>query len=265
MKQKSRIASKLFAVLVVLTLISCCFLGTTFARYTSSGVGGSATVAAAKWSLSIKSEEETGVESTTVSSTVLSPSDEENSAEGTPRSNTSEKILVAVITNDGQVDAKVTEIGLVKDEATLKEHSTLTDERTKEKGYEVTIGTAPTDMYYADGTPIEAEDYHNSSEDSIIDMFTFDFYYSLGADAVDGSEAFPDDGVVVPVKQGETTNNVLYIYATITWTSDDETCGGTAADKRDTWIATCVTGIEWELYYKAEQVSTVPSASQTSG
>lgn len=52
MKQKTRIASKLFAALVVLTLISCCFLGTTFARYTSGG-SGTATVTVADWNVNV--------------------------------------------------------------------------------------------------------------------------------------------------------------------------------------------------------------------
>lgn len=50
MKQKTRIASKLFAALVVLTLISCCFLGTTFARYTSTSTG-EAMIHVANWSI----------------------------------------------------------------------------------------------------------------------------------------------------------------------------------------------------------------------
>lgn len=50
MKQKTRIASKLFAALVVLTLISCCFLGTTFARYTSTSTG-KAIIRVANWSI----------------------------------------------------------------------------------------------------------------------------------------------------------------------------------------------------------------------
>lgn len=52
MKQKTRIASKLFAALVVLTLISCCFVGTTFARYTSTG-SGVASVVVAKWDINV--------------------------------------------------------------------------------------------------------------------------------------------------------------------------------------------------------------------
>ena len=43
-----RFELKLSFILVVLTLLSCCFLGSTFARYTSGGTG-TATVQVAKW------------------------------------------------------------------------------------------------------------------------------------------------------------------------------------------------------------------------
>ena len=55
MKQKSRIVSKLFAALVILTLISCCFLGSTFARYTSKSTG-TASVGVAKWDVDITND-----------------------------------------------------------------------------------------------------------------------------------------------------------------------------------------------------------------
>ena len=48
MVKKKRIVSKLILALVVLTAISCCFLGSTFARYTSGGSGASS-VDVAKW------------------------------------------------------------------------------------------------------------------------------------------------------------------------------------------------------------------------
>ena len=48
MTKKKNIASKLVLVLFVLTLISCCLLGSTFARYVSSG-SGQASVGIAKW------------------------------------------------------------------------------------------------------------------------------------------------------------------------------------------------------------------------
>lgn len=40
--EKKRISSKIFVALAALTLVSCCFLGTTFARYTTGTTSGSA-------------------------------------------------------------------------------------------------------------------------------------------------------------------------------------------------------------------------------
>lgn len=52
MTNKKSIVSKLLLGLVLLTLISCCFLGSTFARYTSGG-SGSASTGIANWSIDI--------------------------------------------------------------------------------------------------------------------------------------------------------------------------------------------------------------------
>ena len=52
MTQRKSIGAKLFIALIALTLISCCFLGSTFARYTSGGKG-SASTGVAKWSIDV--------------------------------------------------------------------------------------------------------------------------------------------------------------------------------------------------------------------
>lgn len=88
---KKNIFSKLFVALVVLTLISCCFLGSTFARYTSEGTG-SASVEVANWKIDVTGGGTEGA--TEVSFTQqLSPSAED----GTGRVNSTGRILVATI------------------------------------------------------------------------------------------------------------------------------------------------------------------------
>lgn len=110
-KEKKRIASKLFAALVILTLISCCFLGVTYARYTSSGTG-SATVGVAPWEIGF---ETTDTEETTITAALdmISPSSAEYTGEAydeeAVRSNTSDSyVLVATIINNSAVNANVT-------------------------------------------------------------------------------------------------------------------------------------------------------------
>ena len=53
MTKRKNVVSKMLLLVLILTLISCCFLGSTFARYTSSG-NGSATLNVAKWAIDIK-------------------------------------------------------------------------------------------------------------------------------------------------------------------------------------------------------------------
>lgn len=86
-------------MVLLLTLVSCCFLGSTFARYTSRGTG-SATVSVAKWDIT------EGDDSITFNVTnKLSPAMEGYT--GSARINSTGKILVATIENSGDVNALV--------------------------------------------------------------------------------------------------------------------------------------------------------------
>ena len=75
MTKKKNMIARICGLLIVLTLISCCFLGTTFARYTSN-VSGTASVTVAKWDIDF-----------------------------------GDLVKVATITNEGDVDALVTITG----------------------------------------------------------------------------------------------------------------------------------------------------------
>ena len=99
MTKKRGIFSKLFFSVVMLTLISCCFLGSTFARYTSGG-SATGTLDVAKWD--VKNTKG----SLNVTFDQLSPSKE--AYVGTPRTHSTGKMLVATIENKGDVDALVT-------------------------------------------------------------------------------------------------------------------------------------------------------------
>lgn len=114
MTKRKSIVSKILLLAVALTLISCCFLGSTFARYTSGG-SGSATMNVAKWDV----KNTTG--SISVNFDELSPSKEEYTS--TPRTHSTAKVLAATIANNGDVDASIT---LTADGETLT--NTLTDD-----------------------------------------------------------------------------------------------------------------------------------------
>lgn len=100
MTQKRKLVSKLFVAVVVLTLVSCCFLASTFARYTSGG-GGKGTVEVATWAISGPGEGE-------INATFGQLSPSKAAYEGTDRTHSTAPVLVATIKNTGDVDALVT-------------------------------------------------------------------------------------------------------------------------------------------------------------
>ena len=108
MTQRKSIGAKLFIALIALTLISCCFLGSTFARYTSGG-NGSASTGVAKWSIDVKGGGTSGNMDVDFTNK-LSPSMDNFAGEsaGQERTNSTGKILIATIKNTGEVAAKVT-------------------------------------------------------------------------------------------------------------------------------------------------------------
>lgn len=93
--EKRRVVTRLCIALVVLTLLSCCFLGSTFAKYVTGG-SGNATVGIAKWDVAV-----TPAGSGNVEFGKLSPSVTEST-------HSTGYIVVAEITNSGDVDAEVT-------------------------------------------------------------------------------------------------------------------------------------------------------------
>lgn len=104
MTQKKRIASKLFLLVLVMTLISCCFLGSTFARYTS-GASGTGSLTVAKWDIVF--DEVAGTDtSLDVTFEKLSPS--KAAYTDTARTHSTAVVPVATIKNKGDVAALVT-------------------------------------------------------------------------------------------------------------------------------------------------------------
>ncbi len=102
MAQKNRAVSRMFFLILMLTLISCCFLGSTFARYVTTD-DASAKFDVASWKVShAEGDTVTAFDS-------LSPSmkDFTTTTSGEDATNSTAKKLVATITNDGDVDALV--------------------------------------------------------------------------------------------------------------------------------------------------------------
>ena len=93
--EKKRILSKVLIVLVALTLLSCCFMGSTFAKYVTNG-SGSASMTIADWDVAIEKEQQGNVTITDLSPDVDGAS------------HSTRWIKVAAISNSGDVSADVT-------------------------------------------------------------------------------------------------------------------------------------------------------------
>lgn len=253
-----RIFSKLFAALVVLTLISCCFMGTTFARYLTTN-SNTASVNVASWVVDMTAAGNTSEGKTTLFFDKLSPNKNESGATGANLEKSTAKMLVATITVEAEVDAKLTlDFGniIIKNAA----------------GKEVFAngGVSPEAKYgFATGTTISYND--------VAGVFSINFY--AGTSKVDnapkalGSEG---DGWKVSDTSDTTwektitknTTTTIYLFADVTWTTyyqgntgiNDNLEGEANADKFDTWIGGNVEYLEWNLTYTAAQASEAPNA-----
>lgn len=230
MTKKKNIASKLVLVLFVLTLISCCLLGSTFARYVSGGTG-SASVGIAKWEINISGQ---GVGTTDFELNTQGISPDDSAYDGsTTRVNETGKILVATIENKSDVAADVS----------------------------VSLGTMAItcDVLYGDG--IDADNWNDpdaaASEGQIRQVLQIKLYW-------DYSETYSNKGQEWSGEKelAAATNGIgggkIYIFAEVTWTSMDATYGENAADAIDTWIGENVTKISANITFSAVQGSELP-------
>lgn len=241
MKQKTRIASKLFAALVVLTLISCCFLGTTMARYTSAGTG-KATVEVAKWDIDFTGPA-TGEATLTFSN--LSPDYETtyNAENPVNATNSTGRKLVAIIDNKSEVAAQVT------------------------------LKLSDIDVASGSDSQFGQHAYNDDPMKEYVEaVFSIKFYNSDTDSATDIEYTLNDNGEYTLTLEPATdtsTNTQMAIYAEVTWTTYydntdsnssaiDNNWKGVNADKLDTWIGEHISYVSWDLSYTAVQASELP-------
>ena len=221
---KKRILTRVLVVLAALTLLSCCFLGSTFARYVTSAKG-SAQVGVAKWDVAVTPAETLDV---TVDANKLSPSmtvyDSSKHA-ANPRSKTSDKFLVATIANTGDVGATIT----------------------------VSAGTSA-DCVVIEKPETGSDNYNNFTKTEAVKCFSIKFYKSDTDSADDATDDLDTTTATLAAKNG-----ILYIFAEVTWTSQDT--AQESGDALDTWIGQYVTSVSWTLTYEAVQASELPTTS----
>ncbi len=219
MEKKKRIVSKLVLALVLVAVVSMCFVGVTLARYVS-GTNGSSTANVAKWDVSFGDEE-------TISVTfgAFSPRDAEYSSDtgaATPRTNESVRTQAVVITNNGDVEADVT--------LTLGKNMTVTEAAGAEE-----FGTTGYTETSIDDNP---------TENQVKGLFTFKFYDAPS----DGKEIKSGVAFTLAPEASKT------IYATIVWTSADASLK-TNADALDTWVGENIESVGIEFTVSAVQGS----------
>lgn len=242
MTKKKNIFVKLFVALVALTLISCCFLGSTFARYTSGG-SGSASVDIAKWDIALTSNGSTELSDATKIEFAqkLSPDfDGTFNSSANSRVNKSEKQLVAVIENKGDVAATVT---ITKGDLV----AALSDSKQLDAGTGITTANS--------------DDKQSASEAQFAAVFTLTLYQSRTEGAENATTEVNDvnDAIQLAAATNGENGGKVYIYAEISWTSQDNGSTEEVADAIDTWFGKYLTSISFTVSYKAVQASEIPN------
>lgn len=216
---KKRILTRVLIVIAALTLLSCCFLGSTFARYVTNA-SGTAQIGVAKWDVAVTPAETLDV---TVDANKLSPSMtvyDSSTHAANPRSKTSDKFLVATIANTGDVNAEIT----------------------------VSSSSASCDKIEKPTT--NNSDYEKYSENEAVDCFSIKFFTSTTNSAESANKGL--EGAL-----NVETDKTIYIFAQVTWTSQDT--AEKSGDALDTWIGKYVTSVSWTLSYTATQNSELPT------
>ncbi len=233
MTKRKGIVSKLFVAVVALTLISCCFLGSTFARYTSKG-NGSATTNVALWDIDFGAGEDAGSADVTLDK--LSPAAGEYKGSSDKRTNATGKVLVATITNNGDVDASVTV------EAGALAVKLLSGKQYSTTGYGNNAGALTGD---------------GATQWQVETLFSIKLYQGNTQEGTGAAEI--EDAIPVAAKSSDSATTV-YIFAEVTWTSHDELMEVTS-DAIDTWAGENVESVKYAISYSAVQVSKLPAGN----
>lgn len=231
---KKRILTRVLVVLAALTLLSCCFLGSTFARYVTNA-SGSGTVGVAKWSVSFE-----GVGTSAISFGKLSPSKDVWNGT-TARQNTidiKDNAAALTITNNSEVDA------------------------------DVTVKIAAPTFNYHNGKGTIGETGAPSMEQAL-KVIAFQYALDTGSTAYGSLEwnsvAVTGSSVKVTLNASGGTTTTAKLYLRVVWTSlDTEKLYGTGAsaanaDNLDTWFGQNVDTVTANLTYSAVQASELPT------
>lgn len=230
---KKRILTRVLVVLAALTLLSCCFLGSTFARYVTSA-SGTAQIGVAEWDVSVTPSADLNV-----STNKLSPS-KDVFVSGDVRKHSTETLQFASFTNSGDVDATVT--------LTLSANVSLKDMDDDVMSLPATLGSEDYELTQADANAVFTLSLQLWTKGGITDIKP-----STSGNTVTYTFNLPK-GVT------GTDNEVCKLLGTITWTSDISGDEAGEADKRDTLLGENVRSVHFGVSYSAVQAEELPTA-----
>ena len=247
--KKMRIFSKLFAALVVLTLISCCFMGTTFARYLSTTTG-TASVNVAEWGIAFADGDTTSDTKFNVEFADLSPDMTERTESGTSskRTHSTGKVLVGTIENTGDVTALVTINYENADSAVGGPYEVVT--LKKGKDYDATG---------YDNNSAGGVTGSGASKSQVYSLFSIELYYGYDENASTTPLASGQQVSLAGKNDVGNNNRKIWIFAECVWTTHDE-LNPWVADAIDTWAGENVTKVSYTLNITAAQASEAPIA-----
>ena len=227
---KKRILTRVLIVIAALTLLSCCFLGSTFAKYVTNETG-TAQVGVAKWDIDVEVPAASGgTSAVTVNTGKLSPDDtvyDQATHATKPRFHTSDKFLVAIVTNNSDVKATIT----------------------------VSAGTSA-DCNVIEEPATGADNYNDFTKTEAVKCFSIKFYTSDTNSAAAATEELASETLDAKT---DSATDAIYIFAEVTWTSQDT--AEKSGDALDTWIGQYVTSVSWTLTYSAVQDSELPTTT----
>lgn len=229
---KKRILTRVLIVIAALTLLSCCFLGSTFARYVTNA-DGTAQIGVAKWDVSV-----TPSSALDVSTNKLSPS-KDTFVSGNVRKHSTETLQFASFTNSGDVDATVT--------LTLSANVSLKNTDGNAMTLPATLGSENYELTQADANAVFTLSLRLWTKEGITEIKP-----STSGNTVTYTFDLPK-GVT------GTGNDVCILQGTITWTSDISGDATGEADKRDTLLGENVGSVHFGVSYSAVQASELPT------
>lgn len=262
MKEQKKSTSKVIVrsalILLLLTLISGCFLGSTFARYVSKGEG-DLSGEVAKWSITETSTDGTGTAAVDLGD--FSPN--MNKYNNAVRTRSLSDVGLFKITNEGDVDAFLY-LTIAGASVTPASDDTITTTVTA-YGYDDGGTNASTTAYVFDQDPTDTYE-PSSSEFAQVFAITATVTYS-GSTTQDQTYYIlkPNDSIKVSVN--------------VTWTSDlsgdnendktvpedmfPEAAGVVYGDLRDTWIGENIAAVGFSYSWYALQGSELPASGAT--